>query len=377
MEQRANSANSALKPPRPGGFVFEFNEIARPDGGTPRKIAFSEVEIRPLGYEDLASAKLHRPITIALEMYNGRIVETNVDGIDVGKYAHVRTTLESTFTARAIGLVRGGWLPSALAATRRNAVILPDRNILSEIAGRFERGKIGRRDTDFLDLFVDSDVRINPLLAALEGNGRAIPSPEAAQAQLDEAARKIRKALPKATLMIGPDSNMGLLGLIEDSRAGLMRKQALLRHLAPMLASPSPQRDLEARWKVVLDAADAHQVPRASLCVLALLSTLVNPTGRCAAKRLFKFYVGYRNEDAYNALCDLRALELLLYLFALFPSEDTQLCTADRDLAMFWAGVCASSIKWTGKGIQCSLTPHRSILPDPYGARWCSEICPT
>lgn len=363
--------------PRPGGSVFVVNELEHPDGGTPRRIAFSEVEIRPLGYEDLASAKLHQAITIPLEMYNGRIVETDVDGIDTSKYVHIRMTLESPFTARAIGLVRGGWLPSALAATRATAVILPDRNILSEISGRFEAGKAIRRNgSDFIDLFASNEVRINPLLAAMEGNGRAIPTSDAAQAQVEEAMRKLGRALPKAILMIGPDSIKGLLGLIEEGRPGLLRKQALLRHLAPMLSSPAARRDIDTRWQSILDAADAHRVPRASLVVLALLSALVHPTGSCAAKKIFKFHDRYSDGDAYNALSDIRALEVLLHLIALFPEMDTQLCTADRNLALFWTGAGISGLERSTEGIRFSLTPHSGILPDPYGSRWSADICP-
>ncbi|QIG80384.1 hypothetical protein [Stakelama tenebrarum] len=89
----------------------------------------------------LAAAKLHAGITIPLEMFNGRVVDTDVEGVDTRKYAHITATLESPFTAKAIGLVRGGWLPSALAATRETAVILPDRNIITEISGRFDEGR--------------------------------------------------------------------------------------------------------------------------------------------------------------------------------------------------------------------------------------------
>ncbi len=362
-----------VQPPRPGGRMFVYKEQERPGGGPLRTIAFTDVDIRPRTYEELASAKLHAGITIPLEMYNGRIVETDVEGIDTSKYAHITATLVSPFTAKAIGLVRGGWLPSALAATRETAVILPDRNIITEISGRFDGGKRVGRDPDFLDLFEDEPIRINPMLFAMEGNGRTLPTPEAARGQIEEAVAKLRQALPAATLMVGPGSIDGLLGVIEDVRPGMARKQAFLRHVAPILAAPVARRDVDRRWQEVLTAAKDFGVEQASLVVLAVLSTIVNPA-RCAAKSLLKFHVTYSDADAYNALSDLQALDLLLYCLACFPEMHTQLCTADRNLALFWVGANASDIARQGDGIRFTMTPHDAVLPEPYAKRWAAEV---
>ncbi|MGY3609703.1 MULTISPECIES: hypothetical protein [unclassified Bradyrhizobium] len=351
-----------IKPPCPGGHVFTFREIEHPDGGAPRTLTFTEVDIKPRSYEELDAAKLHQAVTIPLEMYNGRILETDVEGVDLSKYAHITAMLESPFTAQAIGLVRGGWLPSVLAATRDNAVVFPDRNIISELSGRFAGGHTVGREPDFLDLFAGSQVKINPTLAAMEGNGRALSTPDEAREQLDEAVAKLKSACHKR-LMVGPDSLKGLLGLIEDMRPGLERNQARLKALAPSLCKPTARREIDARWNTVLEAADAHQVPRSSLLVLALLSALVHPTVRCASKRLLKLHDSYTDGDAYNALSDLRALELLLYALAFFPDFEAQICTKDRQLALFWVGAGAHDIKRAGVGIRCSLTPHVSCLP--------------
>jgi hypothetical protein len=139
--------------------------------------------------------------------------------------------------------------------------------------------------------------------------------------------------------------------------------------VAPALAAPVARADIDRRWREVLDAADACGVPRASLVVLAVLSALVNP-GKCAAKKLLKFHTGYSDGDAYNALCDLRSLDLLLYCLAFFPEHDTQLCTADRNLALFWTGVDATNIARDGNGISFTMTPHEALLPGSYGVRW-------
>ncbi len=92
-------------------------------------------------------------------------------------------------------------------------------------------------------------------------------------------------------------------------------------------------------------------MPRSSLLVLAILSTLVHPTGQCPAKRLLKFNDRYTDGDAYNALCDIRALEFLLHFIAFFPEFDTQVYTKDRQLALFWVGIGAHDIAKEGNAI--------------------------
>ena len=255
---------------------------------------------------------------------------------------------------------------------RASAVILPDRNILTALVGRFSGGQPIGPGQDFLDLFVKAKVLINPLLAALEGNARAIPTPDMARRQVEEAVEKIRAALPEAILMVGPGSVMGVLGLIEDMRASITRKQALLLDAAALLCSPVAQRLVDDRWKRLLEMVDQHQVERASMVTLALLSTLVHPTGPCAARGVLKFRQGYGAGDAYNAVCDLNALELLVHFLAFFPNDAPQICTADRYLSLFWVGIDACDIQRFGDGVGFSLRPHPAILPEI--RRWADDI---
>jgi len=107
---------------------------------------------------ELAEAKLHKKLTIPLELRGSKIVDTSVDDLDTTKSYTARTTLESTFTSRAIGLVKGGWLPSALAASLPDTIMLVDRNVVSEIIRRFDSGKKVGVEPDFLDLFADTPV---------------------------------------------------------------------------------------------------------------------------------------------------------------------------------------------------------------------------
>lgn len=237
---------------------------------------------------------------------------------------------------------------------------------------RFDGGKAVGGQSDFLDLLADKPVRLNPVLAAMEGNIRAMPTPELVKQQLDEIAAKLQKAMPCARLMVGSDSLKGAWGLIEESRQSFERKRAFLLRLAPELAAPVSVKNTPARWNEVIAAADACGVARSSLVALAALSSVVVPKGRSPAKLLLKFKPGYTEADAYNALADLRSLDMLLQFFAWFPSVPTTFCTADRNLALFWSGLRASDFEVVGRRGVCNLSPVEQLLPGAHTAQWCS-----
>ena len=196
------------------------------------------------------------------------------------------------------------------------------------------------------DLLVERRVtiRINPALFALEGGDREHPTASSAQHSLDEAVRKLRSALPKAILVADDASGLkGVLGLIEDTRSGMDRKQDFLIRLNPKLQSPVAQHRVQSVGNEVVATANACGLQVRSLVVLAALSSVVVANGKSPAKGLLKFKAGYGREEAYNALADLRSLELLMHIFAIWPDQRVMLCTANKDLALFWSGIRASN----------------------------------
>jgi len=353
-----------------GDWVMKFAELAGQKGEPARSISFVGIEFLPLSYQQLAEARLHVPVTVPLDWHNARVLETDIPGVDIDKIARGHATLESILSSTTVSLQRGGWLPSGLAVSRPGVTVLPDRNVVSQIKTRYEGGAVVAPSRDFLDMLADLEVRINPLLFAMEGNDRGIPAPALVAAQLEQAVALIGKALPKATLAISEQSLAGALGLIEDTRPGLARKQAFLLEIAPALVSPTSRALLDTRWQEVLEAADRHQVPRNSLVVLAALSAVAVPNSGSPAKKLLKFRPIYTAGDAYNALADLRSLEILINLFALFPYERVALFTADRALALFWAGIQAHDFRRVGENAHFELAPVEALLPGDSLERW-------
>jgi hypothetical protein len=207
-------------------------------------------------------------------------------------------------------------------------------------------------------------VRINPMLFAMEGNSKSVPPPELVREQLEEAVTKLQAALPSATVIGGPGALKGVLGIIEETRAGIARKQQFLLCVAPSLAAPVGRKDVQRRIDEVLAAADECGVSSRTLVVLAALSSVLVPMGRSPAKKLLKLKAEYCPEDGYNALVDLRSLELLIHFFAFFPNQPTMLCTGDKKLALFWTGLGASNFKCAGAGISFDLSLAKELFGD-------------
>jgi hypothetical protein len=346
--------------------VLRFEEVDSTGAITGRAASFIGVEFHGLQYADLINHKLGAKIEVPLRWTNARISESNIEGISAEDVASVSTVLESPYSSRTIGLVRDGWLPSGMAL-QGDMVVMPDRCTFSELAGRFNDGaKTNEADKDFLDLFATHPIRINPLLFALEGNIRKNPTRDIVEQQLDLACGIIRAALPLAEIFPpGREGLQGIVGIVNDTQAGMRHKQECLARLAPKLRAPVAARRVDELWDEVLMTADDCKVPRHSLAVLAALSTVCVPNGKSPAKGLLKMTAAnYSAEHAYNALADLRSLEVLMQLFAVFPNEKILLCTGDKDLALFWAGIRASDFSWNNGRFECRFSPIEALLPN-------------
>lgn len=304
--------------------------------GTGRIIDIVGGAIDPLGYDDLVSIRPNQPVTMPVQVRHAKVLDEHGKPIQTGR-ASVTTTLNSPFSSNVIALVNGGWLPSIWAA--HGKVILSDRNVVSEIQARFQRGKKRAGHDDFFDFAAKWPIRINPLLYAIEGNEKRQPTRAEIKTQILEAVRKIRQALPNAA--IEPDGLAGLqgaIGLIQDSASGMERKSRFLVSVAPSLMATTSRDRRSDAWQWILAEANKVGISRLSFPVLAALSCLASPQGDNPAKRILKPSAPYDEKKAYNALCDFRALELFVCVLSLFPNLPTTLCTMDRNLALFWIG---------------------------------------
>ena len=354
--ERSDSEEFALE--------LRYHELNEEGIATGRCVSMSVPSFEPLKYEDLADHRLRSKISIPLKIASAKITSSNITHISNDERATVEFKLNSNYTSQTIGLVKGGWLPSGLAL-QPGMVIMPDRCTLKEIRSQFKNGKKNKENSDFIDFLEDSEVSINPALIALEGNIRSLPTPKIIEQQLNQAYEEIRLALPKAKLVPEDKSSLaGIIGANQDTREGMLRKQSFLMNLAPKIHSPVAPKNISSIWIEIIEKAKSHKIPLGSLVVLAALSATAVPNGRSPAKRLLKLKADYTEQDAYNALSDLRSLEFLACAFSLFPDQKLILLTGDRDLALFWTGLQASNFRWEKSGATFDISIIEDLIPD-------------
>jgi len=341
----------------------EFNDHGEP---TARQWTFKNVHFLPLGYRDLlpvtGGQKIQIPIRMSGEVASGTDLAPDV----IGKRMVVRSVMDSDFTSKSFALVRGGWLPSGMAL-QQGAIFMLDRCTVSDLCGHFSAGrKVKPGQPDFLDFFEADGVRINPLLYVLEGNTRAVPSLAQMREQLAEVTAKLSACLPRAHLIASDDAGLqGALGILKDTEAAMKAKQAFLLRVAPKVMEQVGRRRQDVVWDEILRTAKELKLSTQSLVVLAVLSAMLVQRGQNPAKKLLKPKppTEYTTQDAYNAVSDLRMLELFACYLSLFPSQSFALCTGDKNLALFWAGIQASNFRWIGTFANYKVSPVEDLLP--------------
>ncbi|KEA43065.1 hypothetical protein CR64_03840 [Pseudomonas aeruginosa] len=133
-----------MQPDQPGDIVLSYVEVGDEGVPTGKRLTFSGVEFRPLGYSDLSGMRPGQNVIIPLNWQNAKVIESTVEGIAIDSIASANATLQSPFSSKTIGLVKGGWLPSGLAL-QANMIVLPDRCTISEMSRRFRNGAKTRR----------------------------------------------------------------------------------------------------------------------------------------------------------------------------------------------------------------------------------------
>ncbi len=360
----------SVSPPVRDAIVMRYveNEI-QPDG-TQRSFTVTDFDVQPCDYDCLVDAIRRPDVKIPLQIWNAKIVDRNFGDTSTGPYLNASSSaLESHFTSKAIGLVRGGWLPSAMAATRDDSAVILDRNMIGAITHYLEAGVPRGRKPDFLELFAGRPILISPAICALEGNGRCLPDHATAVSQLSEIGAKLRRALPDARILDTPEIASNLDVFICGCREQIERGQRFLLELAPRL-SPVGRARRAVFWDKVMVAADHHGVPRRSLVVLAVLSAGLMPNGPYPARLVLKPSPDYSDGDAFNAMLDLTALDMLIRGIANLPDRRMQLCTGDKGLAKFWCAIQVSDFRVEGSSCCYSLTPNEAILPPDLVEEW-------
>lgn len=300
-------------------------------------------DVQPLDFEQFARAAESSSPSFPVVITNAS-TPTSATGLEVEGPLTVHAVMAGNSPVLAYGLVEGGWLPMPWAHKR---IALLDRNVVLSLeaiqrsreraAGVHARANL----TKWLGLDTDT---VSPVLFGLEGKDQRPPSEFEIRAELSRAARALTHTLPGAKVQtVSSSQRRALHRMLADHAAFRVRATQLLLRAVPLVVSrEKPEKRLHLE-RAVLQLARVERVRVDCLVVLALLSCVydANPavsTHRAATpgRAVLKPKPGFDERDAYNALADLFALELLHNAHALFPSIKTVLYTMDVGMASLW-----------------------------------------
>jgi hypothetical protein len=305
-------------------------------------LELTPTKFKPFGHGELLRTRSTLPFS-ALLSFVGR--DTVINGEPVAGTPRVNATVSFEHGPAPYALVPGGWLPMPFVTPQYFVV---DRNVVSTLRHIREQGPPADQLAFawWSTLFDGATALFNPMLYALEGNKRRTPSPEEFKVAFLEGAAEIERALPKAQIVrYGPEHFEACNELIRDLTQRSLCEAKFFKSIAPLVAQRAPA-GKEARIKEeILRTAQACELRLASFPVIAALSTLyedVHGEAKSPGRALMKPRARYSDQDAYNAVSDLRHIELAAASQGFPDSQRFALCTNDLGIAAFW---CATQIR--------------------------------
>lgn len=301
-------------------------------------------EFTPISFEPLTTHQLLAAVGSPSSPVDLVCQGTNVviDGVFQKGAARVRMKGEFLHGPAPFALVAGGWLPMLFSIPQ---YFLVDRNVVARLRRIREQGP---RDGDasfhwWTNIFEGAAGLFNPLPYAYEGRYRRIPSLQEFESAFVEGVLELREAFPNASVVeyerVQVESAyQHLMSLQERSE----RETRFLLEAVPLVLNRvSRERERVAQGQV-LQLASRLSVSRDSLVVLAVLSVLyedVHGNPMSVGRRLLKPTANYSAADSYNAVSDLRHIELAALSHSVLPEHRFALCTNDLGIALFWTSL--------------------------------------
>jgi hypothetical protein len=264
---------------------------------------------------------------------------------------------------RIYALVVGGWLPPPFVMPPR---FLIDRNIamiLRQQAG--SRTQIGHPELNWwMDLLSGGDVWFNPLPCALENRERRTPTLDEFHREFDKVSRELRERFPGAHITTYEKPHLeAAYQLVTNLRRRMSKEEDFLINIAPLIMSPVPPRCLAGLGRKIFRTAASNLGADSLLAVVAALSCAFTGDEQSLGRLILKPSHKYSKADAFNALSDLRLIELAAASQGLQEVDAFSLCTRDRGLALFWCATRPRFNAWRGDVPSFTLDIDQRLFP--------------
>lgn len=235
-------------------------------------------------------------------------------------------------------LVFGGWIPCTFI--KQNTILLADRNIVSEIIRRYKNGikKINEEVDSFDDIFLNQNIQLDISAFVIEGNERKIPTNSMIDEQVTVAIKDIKSALPNLQIALYPNGNKYYHDLKNALEPIIKIRMAFLQDIAPKLNKQFTKKTRKVAIDIVFETAKKIGLEKTDFAIILALLRIMIEGKKTAPQLLLKDSQNYSEENAYNAVCDLSVIEMLINLHT-YHEKNTHyniaLITQDKGLSLF------------------------------------------
>ena len=208
---------------------------------------------------------------------------------------------------------------------------------------------------------------MNALLCGLEGTGRRVPSREEFADALSDASATLRAAFPSASVIDYDSERLsvayGLLAAFGERRG---REMTFLVQAAPLIAQRPSRRTRRRAERDIVQLAASLRLPLTSLAVICALSCVYESPSSAdgsIGRGVLKPHLSYVEDDAYNAVADVQALEVFGVTLAVSGGR-AALVTRDRALTNLWLCLHMDRLAFGDEQFNTTMTPSPDLFPD-------------
>lgn len=237
-------------------------------------------------------------------------------------------------------VVFGGWIPCAFI--KRKTILLVDRNVVTEITSRYKGGvKKSKKALDSFDsIFLkNKSVSIDISAFVIEANERKIPTNSMIDQQVASVKESLKLALPDLKIVTYPDDSTYYHNLKNTLEYGMKNRMAFLQKVAPKLNRQFTEKSREKAVNIVFEAAKKIQLRKDYIVIILALLRITMIGKKTAAQLVLKDSQSYTEDKAYNTVCDLSAIEVLINMYNFHKnnksSYNVALITKDKGLSLF------------------------------------------
>jgi hypothetical protein len=274
------------------------------------------------------------------------------DNDKINKNTTINTSITFNEQVFPFALISDGWLPLPLVHSQR---FLVDRNVISSLRKLRERPHSQNLQAFrwWTSFFNKGTPLFNPLPYAWEGSFRRRPTFSEFIDAYEEGSVEIKNAFPKANITSFDSNHLSALYQFITSFESRDRKEAdFLCSICPLISNRVPRnKEKSIADKIRLEAKRVG-VRLNSFVFISVLSCLYDDCHGnlfSIGRKLLKPKIGYGVSEAFNALSDLRNIELAAAIMTCFPENPFAIATCDYALASFWCALSLRGLPISGK----------------------------